>query len=73
MCFLGNRSRPVIFKANYRFNPLPRGRLDVSRKEAAPADTIRELLLAMKQVAEMSQGPAQQSQSMGCSIKWKQD
>jgi len=47
-----------------------RGRLDASRKEAAP-DAPRDLFEAMKQVAETGQGPTDQIPSMGCSIKWK--
>lgn len=47
-----------------------RGRLDASKKEAAP-DARRELLAAMTQVAETGKGPAEQIPSMGCSIKWK--
>jgi peroxiredoxin len=47
-----------------------RGRLDASRKEAAPADARRDLFEAMKQVAETGQGPEDQIPSMGCSIKW---
>jgi peroxiredoxin len=50
-----------------------RGRLDVSRKETAPADVRRDLFEAMKQVAETGKGPEQQIPSMGCSIKWKTD
>ncbi len=49
-----------------------RGRLDASRKEAAPVDARRDLFLAMKQVAETGVGPAEQIPSMGCSIKWAQ-
>ncbi len=48
-----------------------RGRLDESRKQAAPADVRRDLYEAMKQVAETGQGPRDQIASMGCSIKWK--
>jgi peroxiredoxin len=47
-----------------------RGRLDASRKEAAPSDARRDLFEAMKQVAETGAGPAEQIPSMGCSIKW---
>ena len=56
-----------------------RGRLDASRKESAPADARRDLLEAMKQVAETGRGPRdgrgprEQIPSMGCSIKWKED
>ena len=48
-----------------------RGRLDASRKEAAAPDVRRDLYEAMKQVAETGKGPAEQTPSMGCSIKWK--
>ena len=47
-----------------------RGRLDESRKEAAP-NARRDLFEAMKQVAQTGRGPAEQISSMGCSIKWK--
>ena len=49
-----------------------RGRLDASRKDAAPPDARRELFEAMRQVAETGKGPAEQVPSMGCSIKWKE-
>ncbi len=48
-----------------------RGRLDASRKEAAPADARRDLFEAMKQIAITGTGPEQQIPSMGCSIKWR--
>lgn len=48
-----------------------RGRLDASRKEAAPANVRRDLFEAMKQVAETGRGPEEQVPGMGCSIKWK--
>ena len=47
-----------------------RGRLDSSRREMVP-DAPRELFLAMTQILETGQGPADQVPSMGCSIKWK--
>lgn len=47
-----------------------RGRLDESRKEAAPEGARRDLFEAMKQVAMTGQGPLEQVPSMGCSIKW---
>lgn len=49
-----------------------RGRLDASGKEAAPADARRELFEAMSQVAETGHGPAEQTASIGCSIKWRE-
>lgn len=48
-----------------------RGRLDESRKETAPEGARRELFEAMQQVALTGQGPAQQTPSIGCSIKWR--
>ncbi len=48
-----------------------RGRLDESRKEAAPAHVRRDLYEAMKLVAQTGQGPREQIPSIGCSIKWK--
>ena len=62
---------PDFFGFNADYELQYRGRLDASRKETAPADTIRELFEAMKQVAESGHGPEQQIPSMGCSIKWK--
>jgi peroxiredoxin len=50
-----------------------RGRLDASRKEAAPPDARRDLFEAMKQVALTGRGPEDQIPSMGCSIKWRND
>lgn len=49
-----------------------RGRLDASRREPAPSDARRELVEAMRLVAETGRGPVQQNPSMGCSIKWKE-
>ncbi len=48
-----------------------RGRLDSSGKAPADADTSPELFEAMSQIAETGRGPATQTPSMGCSIKWK--
>lgn len=48
-----------------------RGRLDASRKEAAPDDSDRELFDAMRLIAHYGYGPGEQHASMGCSIKWK--
>lgn len=49
-----------------------RGRLDASRKEAAPEGTPRELFDAMRLVAGTGQGPAIQHPGIGCSIKWRE-
>lgn len=47
-----------------------RGRLDDARMSDAPGRT-RELVEAMRTVAETGEGPAVQHPSMGCSIKWR--
>ncbi|HVI52027.1 MAG TPA: thioredoxin family protein [Candidatus Sulfotelmatobacter sp.] len=48
-----------------------RGRLDASRRETGPKDARRELYEAMLGVARTGCGPAEQTASMGCSIKWR--
>jgi thiol-disulfide isomerase/thioredoxin len=58
------------FDANLRLQY--RGRLDASRKEAAPEDAPRELFDAMRLIAHYGYGPAEQHASMGCSIKWRE-
>ncbi len=62
---------PDFFGYNADLKLQYRGRLDASRKEAAPADARRELFEAMLQVARTGEGPRDQVPSMGCSIKWK--
>jgi peroxiredoxin len=62
---------PDFFGFNDKLELQYRGRLDESRKEAAPASVRRDLFEAMKQVAETGQGPREQIPSIGCSIKWK--
>ena len=47
-----------------------RGRLDESKGTRIP-NARRELVEAMRQVAETNQGPREQIAAMGCSIKWK--
>jgi peroxiredoxin len=47
-----------------------RGRLDSSGRAPAP-QARRELFDAMVQIARTGRGPAEQSASIGCSIKWK--
>lgn len=60
---------PDFFGFNNKGELQYRGRFDESRKEAAPEST-RDLFHAMKLVAETGQGPKEQVQSIGCSIKW---
>ena len=63
---------PDFFGYNADLELQYRGRLDASRKEAAPKDARRDLFEAMRAVAETGQGPRNQIPSMGCSIKWRE-
>jgi peroxiredoxin len=49
-----------------------RGRLDASRKQAAPEGTPRDLYDAMRLIAQTGHGPAEQHPGIGCSIKWRE-
>jgi len=62
---------PDFFGFNGGLELQYRGRLDESGKQAAGPDVRRELLEAMTTVAATGAGPADQTASMGCSIKWK--
>ncbi|MEX6505402.1 thioredoxin family protein [Jiella sp. M17.18] len=62
---------PDFFGFNRDLGLQYRGRIDASRKEAAPEGTRRDLYEAMKLVAETGEGPREQVASIGCSIKWK--
>ena len=64
---------PDFFGYNADLKLQYRGRLDASRKETAPADTIRDLFEAMKQISATGTGPAEQIVSIGCSINWRQN
>lgn len=64
---------PDFFGFNADLQLQYRGRLDASRKEAAPPDARRDLYEAMLEIARTGQGPREQIPSMGCSIKWKED
>ena len=63
---------PDFFGYNGDLGLQYRGRLDASRKQAAPEGVRRDLCEAMKQVAATGKGPQEQIPSMGCSIKWKE-
>jgi len=63
---------PDFFGYNGALELQYRGRLDATTPgHPAPLDAPRELLEAMRLIAETGQGPATQTPSMGCSIKWK--
>ena len=66
------RCTPDFYGFNAELELQYRGRLDASGKEPAPPDARRELFEAMAQVAETGKGPAQQTASIGCSIKWRE-
>ena len=62
---------PDFFGFNADLELQYRGRLDASRKDAAPATVRRDLFEAMRQIAATGEGPREQIPSIGCSIKWK--
>jgi peroxiredoxin len=62
---------PDFFGFNHDLQLEYRGRLDASGRQPAAPDAQRELLEAMKQIAVTGHGPAEQTASIGCSIKWK--
>ena len=47
------------------------GRLDEGRTNPLPAGARRELVEAMRMIAETGKGPPEQVPSVGCSLKWK--
>ena len=63
---------PDFFGFNSGLELQYRGRLDASRKDTAPDDARRELFEAMLQVTRTGKGPAEQTPSVGCSIKWRE-
>lgn len=67
----GAACTPDFFGFNTDLGLQYRGRLDSGRLDPPPADAPRELLVAMTEVAETGRGPAHQTPSIGCSIKWK--
>ncbi len=62
---------PDFFGFNAAMELQYRGRLDESRKEAAPDGVRRDLFEAMRQVATTGKGPIDQIPAIGCSIKWR--
>lgn len=68
--YYGAVCTPDFFGFNSDLALQYRGRLDASRKEAAPPDVRRDLFEAMVQVAKTGRGPEDQISSIGCSIKW---
>ena len=62
---------PDFFGFNADLGLQYRGRLDDTGRGPARADARRELFDAMRLVAETGKGPADQTPSIGCSLKWK--
>jgi len=61
---------PDFFGLNKNGQLQYRGRLDDARMNDDPSRT-RELVNAMRMIAETGEGPREQAPSMGCSIKWR--
>ena len=61
---------PDFFGLNAKGKLQYRGRLDDARMNNDPERT-RELVNAMRMIAETGNGPREQLPSMGCSIKWR--
>jgi peroxiredoxin len=63
---------PDFFGYNSDLELQYRGRLDETNPSNSNPDARRELLEAMKQIAQTGKGPEDQIASMGCSIKWRE-
>ena len=61
---------PDFFGLNAKGELQYRGRLDDARMDGH-AERTRELVQAMRLIAETGEGPREQQPSMGCSIKWR--
>ena len=64
---------PDFFGYNKNLELQYRGRLRELKNLIPVKDGESDLLKAMKQIAETSEGPKEQIPSAGCSIKWKID
>lgn len=61
---------PDFFGFNANGGLQYRGRLDDHRRAQNGETVERDLLNAMREIAETGKGPRDQTPSMGCSIKW---
>ena len=66
----GAVSTPDFFGFNARLELQYRGRLDDAGRSPRP-DAPRELYQAMVGISHTGKGPARQTPSVGCSIKWR--
>jgi len=62
---------PEFFGFNAALELQYHGRLDEGKTTAPRPGVRRELLEAMRLIAEAGEGPKEQIPSMGCSIKWR--
>ncbi|AXS80908.1 thioredoxin family protein [Dechloromonas sp. HYN0024] len=62
---------PDFFGYNSQLELQYRGRLDASGRQPAAPEARRELHDAMLEIARSGRGPAEQTASIGCSIKWQ--
>ena len=62
---------PDFFGFNADLQLQYRGRLDDTGRNAPHPDARRELFEAMTLVAASGRGPAEQTPSIGCSLKWR--
>ncbi len=62
---------PDFFGYNEMLKLQYRGRLDATRMTKTNNDLRSELLEAMIKISQTGKGPIEQTQSIGCSIKWK--
>lgn len=63
---------PDFFGFNKNLELQYRGRFDASASNFDAPPSRRELLEGMTSVAETGTGPAEQTASIGCSIKWRE-
>jgi len=63
---------PDFFGYNSNLELQYRGRLDEFGKNSAPVERVSELVNAMPLISATGVGPAKQTPSMGCSIKWRE-
>lgn len=63
---------PDVFGYNADLKLQYKGQVNSTRpNKPAPADSPKDLVEAMKLIAETGKGPEDQTPSVGCSIKWK--
>jgi len=62
---------PDFFGFNNKLELQYRGRFDASGSKFDAPPSRRELFEAMSQIAKTGNGPAEQTASIGCSIKWR--